>query len=146
MAAAVISGNRNFEGRVHPLVKANFLASPPLVVAYALAGTVDIDLVNEPLGTGNDGRLCISKICGPANRKSAKRSLQVSRLKCSQIKYADVFRGSDMWKEIKVTGGDIYEWDENSTYIHHPPYFQELSMEVQCSERYQVGACARAVR
>ena len=130
VAAAVISGNRNFEGRVHPLVKANFLASPPLVVAYALAGTVDIDLNNEPLGTGSDGAAVYLKDLWPSQQEISDTIAASVKIEMFRDKYADVFSGSDMWKEIKVTGGDIYEWDESSTYIHHPPYFQELSMEV----------------
>ena len=130
VAAAVISGNRNFEGRVHPMVKANFLASPPLVVAYALAGTVDIDLVNEPLGTGANGEAVYLKDLWPTQ---AEINMSVEKNVTPEMfkeKYADVFSGSDMWKDIKVTGGDLYQWDENSTYIHHPPYFQELTLDV----------------
>jgi aconitate hydratase len=130
VAAAVISGNRNFEGRVHPMVKANFLASPPLVVAYALAGTVDIDLVNEPLGNDSAGAPVYLKDLWPTQDEinaSVEKNVTPEMFK---EKYADVFSGSDMWKDIKVTGGDLYEWDESSTYIHHPPYFQELTLDV----------------
>jgi aconitate hydratase len=130
VAAAVISGNRNFEGRVHPLVKANFLASPPLVVAYALAGTVDIDLVNEPLGTDKNGQPVYLKDLWPTQQEISDTIAANVKASMFKEKYADVFSGSDMWKEIKVTGGDLYEWDENSTYIHHPPYFQSLTVEV----------------
>ncbi len=130
VAAAVLSGNRNFEGRVHPLVKANFLASPPLVVAYALAGTVDIDLDKEPLGTGSDGTPVYLKDLWPSQREINEVATSSVRAEMFKEKYADVFTGSDMWKDIKVTGGDLYEWDENSTYIHHPPYFQELTLDV----------------
>ncbi len=129
VAAAVISGNRNFEGRVHPMVKANFLASPPLVVAYALAGTVDIDLVNEPLGTGSDGSAVYLKDLWPTQDEINRTVAASVKPEMFKDKYADVFGGSDMWQEIKVTGGDLYEWDEHSTYIHHPPYFQELKLE-----------------
>jgi len=130
VAAAVISGNRNFEGRVHPLVKANFLASPPLVVAYALAGTVDIDLNNEPLGVGADGKPVYLKDVWPTQQEISDliaSSVQASMFK---EKYADVFAGSDMWKEIKVREGDLFEWSDESTYIHHPPYFQTLTLDV----------------
>ncbi|NWG06545.1 MAG: aconitate hydratase AcnA [Chloroflexi bacterium] len=130
VAAAVLSGNRNFEGRVHPLVKANFLASPPLVVAYALAGTVDIDLDKEPLGTGSDGAPVYLKDLWPTQQEINEVAASSVRAEMFKEKYADVFGGSEMWKEIKVTGGDLYEWDENSTYIHHPPYFQELTLDV----------------
>jgi aconitate hydratase len=129
VAAAVLSGNRNFEGRVHPLVKANFLASPPLVVAYALAGTVDIDLDKEPLGEGTDGPVYLKDIW-PTQKEIAETIASSLDVKMFEDRYASVFEGSDTWKEIKVSGGDIYEWDESSTYIHHPPYFQELSLEV----------------
>ncbi len=130
VAAAVLSGNRNFEGRVHPLVKANFLASPPLVVAYALAGTVDIDLDKEPLGNGSDGAPVYLKDLWPTQKEINEVASSSVRVEMFKEKYADVFSGSDMWKDIKVTGGDLYEWDENSTYIHHPPYFQELTLDV----------------
>ncbi|MFT3895002.1 MAG: aconitate hydratase AcnA [Anaerolineales bacterium] len=130
VAAAVLSGNRNFEGRVHPMVKANFLASPPLVVAYALAGTVDIDLDKEPLGTGSDGQPVYLKDLWPTQKEINEVATSSVRADMFKARYADVFSGSDMWKEIKVTGGDLYEWDEHSTYIHHPPYFQELTLNV----------------
>jgi len=130
VAAAVLSGNRNFEGRVHPLVKANFLASPPLVVAYALAGTVDIDLNQEPLGTDPKGQPVYLKDLWPSQKEineAITSSVDVAMFKDC---YSSVFEGSDMWKAIKVSGGDIYEWDEASTYIHHPPYFQSLTLDV----------------
>ena len=130
VASAVISGNRNFEGRVHPLVKANYLASPPLVVAYALAGTVDIDLNNEPLGTGSNGEAVYLKDLWPSQQEISEAIEANVRAEMFKDKYADVFSGSDMWKEVKVVEGDLYEWDENSTYIHHPPYFQEISLDV----------------
>ena len=130
VASAVISGNRNFEGRVHPLVKANYLASPPLVVAYALAGTVDIDLNNEPLGTGSSGEAVYLKDLWPSQQEISEAIEANVRAEMFKDKYADVFSGSDMWKEVKVVEGDLYEWDENSTYIHHPPYFQEISLDV----------------
>ena len=130
VAAAVLSGNRNFEGRVHPLVKANFLASPPLVVAYALAGTVDIDLNKEPLGADSKGQPVYLKDLWPSQdeiKAAIASSLDVSMFK---DRYSSVFEGSDMWKAIKVSGGDIYKWDEASTYIHHPPYFQTLTLDI----------------
>ncbi|MCC6297837.1 MAG: aconitate hydratase AcnA [Anaerolineales bacterium] len=130
VAAAVLSGNRNFEGRIHSLVKANFLASPPLVVAYALAGTVDIDLDKEPLGVGSDGAPVFLKDLWPTQQEINEVASSSVRAEMFRDRYADVFSGSDMWKDIKVTGGDLYEWDENSTYIHHPPYFQKLTLDV----------------
>lgn len=130
VAAAVISGNRNFEGRVHPLVKANFLASPPLVVAYALAGTVDIDLLHEPLGYDAQGQPVYLKDIWPTNEEVAKAIEQNVRTEMFREKYAQVFAGSEMWQAIDAPRGELYEWDETSTYIHHPPYFEGLTMEV----------------
>jgi len=129
VAAAVISGNRNFEGRVHPLVKANFLASPPLVVAYALAGTVDIDLQSEPIGEGTDGPVYLKDIW-PTTQEVADVVATSLRTSMFDERYASVFEGSEMWQDIKVSGGELYEWDEASTYIHHPPYFQTLTLDV----------------
>ncbi|MFN3742738.1 MAG: aconitate hydratase AcnA [Anaerolineales bacterium] len=130
VAAAVISGNRNFEGRVHPLVKANFLASPPLVVAYALAGTVDIDLLHEPLGYDAQGQPVYLKDIWPTNEEVAKAIEQNVRTEMFRQKYAQVFAGSEMWQAIDAPPGELYEWDETSTYIHHPPYFEGLTMAV----------------
>jgi aconitate hydratase len=129
VAAAVLSGNRNFEGRVHPLVKANFLASPPLVVAYALAGTVDIDLDKEPLGEGTDGPVYLRDIW-PTQKEIAETIATSLNVGMFEDRYASVFEGSEMWKNISVSGGEIYDWDEKSTYIHHPPYFQSLNLDV----------------
>jgi aconitate hydratase len=129
VAAAVISGNRNFEGRVHPLVKANYLASPPLVVAYALAGTVDIDLVTEPLGTDQNNQPVYLKDLWPSQQEVSEAIEANVKAEMFKSKYADVFSGSDMWKEIKVKEGDLFEWSDDSTYIHHPPYFQTLTLD-----------------
>ena len=130
VAAAVISGNRNFEGRVHPLVKANYLASPPLVVAYALAGSVDFDLVKEPLGTGKDGQPVYLRDIWPTTREVQEAVEANITSEMYREKYADVFTGSDEWREIKVSGGDLYDWDETSTYIQHPPFFQQVTSEL----------------
>ena len=130
VAAAVISGNRNFEGRVHPLVKANYLASPPLVVAYALAGTVDIDLNHEALGIGSDGQPVYLKDLWPTQQEISEAIAASVRAEMFQEKYADVFSGSEMWQAIQVKEGDLFEWSEESTYIHHPPYFQRLTLDV----------------
>ncbi len=129
VASAVISGNRNFEGRVHPLVKANYLASPALVVAYALAGTVDIDLSKDYLGEGKDGPVYLKDIW-PTSAEIADAVASHVRTEMFKEKYASVFEGSEMWKDIKVSGGELFQWDENSTYIHHPPYFQSLTLEL----------------
>lgn len=128
VAAAVLSGNRNFEGRVHPLVKANFLASPPLVVAYALAGTVDINLDKEPLGEGTDGPVYLRDIW-PTQQEISETIAASLHMSMFSQRYASVFEGSEAWQEIKISGGDIYEWSDSSTYIHHPPYFQSLSLD-----------------
>jgi aconitate hydratase len=130
VAAAVISGNRNFEGRVHPLVKANYLASPPLVVAYALAGTVDIDLNHEALGIGSDGQPVYLKDLWPTQQEINEAIAASVKAEMFKERYSDVFSGSDMWQEIKVKEGDLFEWREDSTYIHHPPYFQRLILDV----------------
>jgi aconitate hydratase len=129
VAAAVISGNRNFEGRVHPLVKANYLASPPLVVAYALAGTVDIDLTSEPIGIGSQGPVYLKDIW-PTSQEVAEAVLSSVSTGMFNDKYASVFEGSDMWKDIKVAESDLYQWEESSTYIQHPPFFQSLTLDV----------------
>ena len=130
VAAAVISGNRNFEGRVHPLVKANYLASPPLVVAYALAGTVDIDMNHEALGIGSDGQPVYLKDLWPSQQEINAAIGSSVRAQMFKDKYADVFSGSEMWKAIEVKEGDLFAWSEDSTYIHHPPYFQSLTLDV----------------
>ncbi len=129
VAAAVISGNRNFEGRVHPLVRANYLASPPLVVAYALAGTVDVDLSTEPVGMGKDGPVYLKDIW-PTSREVAEAVSACTNSSQFSEKYASVFEGSDMWKDITVAEGDLYRWEETSTYIQQPPFFRELTREV----------------
>jgi aconitate hydratase len=130
VAAAVISGNRNFEGRVHPLVRANYLASPPLVVAFALAGRVDLDMDHEPLGTGKDGQPVYLRDLWPSTaeiRDAMAASLHTAMF---SDKYGSVFAGSEMWKDIRVSDSELFPWDETSTYIHHPPFFQELTVDV----------------
>src|SRR5258706_1690325 len=130
VAAAVLSGNRNFEGRIHPLVKANFLASPPLVVAYALAGTVDIDLDKEPLGDDKYGHPVYLQRLWPSQHGLAETIASTLNVSMFEDRYASVFEGSDIWKEIKVSGGDLYQWDDAPTYCHHPSYFQPLTLDV----------------
>ena len=129
VVAAVLSGNRNFEGRISPDVRANFLASPPLVVAYALAGTVDIDLTTEPLGTDFEGRPVFLRDLWPTQEEiAAIVSATVTDSEFRQ-QYADVFEGSDVWQAVEVAGGDLYPWQEDSTYIQEPPFFVGLSPE-----------------
>ncbi|HEX8992977.1 MAG TPA: aconitate hydratase AcnA [Anaerolineales bacterium] len=130
VAAAVLSGNRNFEGRINPLVRASYLASPPLVVAFALAGKVDIDLDREPIGTGSDGQPVYLRELWPTQREITETMSRSLAAAMYVDRYATVFEGSDMWKAINVPAGDLYQWDETSTYIHHPPYFQTLSLDV----------------
>jgi aconitase A len=129
VAAAVLSGNRNFEGRVNPLTRANYLASPPLVVAYALAGTVDIDLEKEPLGNGSDGKPVYLRDIWPTQeeiRDTVTASLKPEMFHSS---YANTFDGNPRWNAIPVAGGERYTWDPSSTYIHEPPFFQGLTLE-----------------
>ncbi len=125
--AAVLSGNRNFEGRVNALVRSNYLASPPLVVAYALAGRVDLDLSREPLGTGGDGREVYLRDLWPTPEE-VRAALQKSvRREMFESQYADVFQGDQHWAGIRAPEGDLYAWDERSTYIKRPPYFDAIA-------------------
>jgi aconitate hydratase len=110
-------------------VKANFLASPPLVVAYALAGTVDIDLDKEPLGEGTNGPVYLKDIW-PTQQEISETVASSLNMGMFSDRYGSVFDGSDIWKAIEVSGGDIYEWNDSSTYIHHPPYFQNVTLDV----------------
>jgi aconitate hydratase len=127
VAASVLSGNRNFEGRISPDVRANYLASPPLVVAYALAGTVDWDPIHEPLGQGPDGREVFLSDIWPTQREIA--DIVGSSVTQSQFteKYSDVFTGSDEWRAITTPESDLYHWQDSSTYIQEPPFFTELT-------------------
>ncbi|MCC6349590.1 MAG: aconitate hydratase AcnA [Candidatus Eisenbacteria bacterium] len=131
VAAAVLSGNRNFEGRIHPYVRANFLASPPLVVAYALAGTVDIDFDQDPLGQDRDGRPVFLRDVWPTQREVADLVAASVKPEMFAKSYGNVFDGNPKWNEIPVGGGELYAWDPASTYIHEPPFFHGLTMEPQ---------------
>lgn len=126
VASAVLSGNRNFEGRVSPDVKANYLASPPLVVAYALAGSTQIDLTTEPLGTGSDGQPVYLKDIWPTSKDVAATVRSCVTPEMFRTRYANVFDGDAHWQSIKVTGGLTYDWDGGSTYVQNPPYFVGL--------------------
>jgi aconitate hydratase len=128
IGCAVLSGNRNFDGRVHPEVKMNFLASPPLVVAYALAGTLDVDLNTEPLGTGSDGMPVFLKDLWPAPKEIADCVLQNINSEMFRRSYASVYDGDERWQAIKVPAGKVYSWDERSTYVKNPPYFEGMTM------------------
>jgi len=126
-ACSILSGNRNFEGRVHPEVRMNFLASPPLVVAYALAGTLDIDLTREPLGTGADGKPVHLADIWPSDQEVQQVLAQAIDSKMFQSSYASVFQGDEHWRAIKVPAGKLYAWDEKSTYVKNPPYFAGMT-------------------
>lgn len=128
IVAGVLSGNRNFEGRIHPYVKANYLASPPLVVAYALAGTVDIDLENEPIGKDKEGNDVYLKEIWPTADEIAEHLDNAIRPELFEEQYGDVFE-SEEWDEIPVDGGELYEWKEESTYIQEPPFFMDMGEE-----------------
>ena len=123
---SVLSGNRNFEGRVHAQVKANYLASPPLVVAYALAGTVNIDLSKDPIGYDRDNKPVYLKDIWPSNQEIADAIAQAMTPDMFREKYSDVFRANPRWNAIDVPEGTLYEWDKNSTYIQEPPFFEGL--------------------
>jgi len=128
--ASVLSGNRNFEGRVHSEVKMNYLASPPLVVAYALAGTVDIDLSSESLGTGSDGQPVYLKDIWPSNKEISDFILRTVGPEMFTKNYADVFKGDSRWNQIASPEGEIYAWGADSTYIKNPPYFDGMKMTI----------------
>jgi aconitate hydratase len=129
VAVSVLSGNRNFEGRVNPDVRANYLASPPLVVAYALAGTMLSDLATQPLGQGSDGADVFLKDIWPTNEEVAALQRQVVTGAMFEKRYSDVFKGDSRWQKIEVSGGQTYGWEPGSTYVQNPPYFEGLTME-----------------
>ena len=130
-ASAILSGNRNFEGRIHPEVKMNFLASPPLVVAYALAGSMQFDLLNDPLGTGKDGKPVYLKDIWPSQKEvSDIIAANIDSGMFEQV-YGQVFNGDKNWNSLKVPKGEIYHWEEDSTYVRNPPYFVGMRMQPQ---------------
>jgi aconitate hydratase len=129
VVASVLSGNRNFEGRVQQQVRANYLASPPLVVAYALAGTMNLDLTTEPLGTGKDGKPVSCETSGlPSVRCSRRCSSRCGR-SSSRRKYADVFRGDERWQKLDVPTGERFAWDPDSTYVRNPPFLENVTLD-----------------
>lgn len=130
IAASVLSGNRNFEARVHSAVKANFLMSPPLVVAFALAGRVDLDLANDPLGTDLNGEPVYLKDIWPTNQEIHEAIQRGLRPEMFQSKYKSLDANPE-WNAIAVAGGELYQWNEESTYIQHPPYFEDFEMETK---------------
>ena len=129
VVAAVLSGNRNFEGRIHPQVRASFLASPPLVVAYALAGTVDIDLEQEPIGLDPNGEPVFLRDIWPAPEEVQAAIAESVEPAMFREEYGSVFRGDERWQGLPVPEGQLYEWDSASTYVQEPPFFQDLSPE-----------------
>jgi len=129
VVAAVLSGNRNFEGRVNPLVRANYLASPMLVVAYAIAGRVDIDLLKEPLGHDKDGNPVYLKDIWPTQAEIKEAIAKAVRPEVFKRLYAEVFTGDAIWQSLPVEGGELYDWDEASTYIQEPPFFKDMPDE-----------------
>ncbi|RUS60533.1 aconitate hydratase AcnA [Pseudorhodobacter sp. E13] len=126
VATAVLSGNRNFEGRISPDVRANYLASPPLVVAYALAGTLDIDLTSEPIGKGSNGQDVYLKDIWPTTQEVAELVEQTVTREAFLTKYADVFKGDEKWQGVETTDQKTYDWPVSSTYVQNPPYFKGM--------------------
>jgi aconitate hydratase len=126
---SVLSGNRNFEGRINPDVKMNYLASPPLVVAYALAGSMDVDIVNDALGVDADGREVFLRDLWPSTREVGETVEQAVRSEMFRASYAGVFSGDERWNGLHVPTGDRFAWDEDSTYVHLPPYFEDMPVD-----------------
>ncbi len=129
IATSVLSGNRNFEGRISPDVRANYLASPPLVVAYALAGDMNIDIVNDPIAQDKDGNDVYLKDIWPTTQEVAELVEQTVTRDAFQSKYADVFKGDEKWQSVETTDAETYDWPASSTYIQNPPYFQGMSKD-----------------
>ena len=129
VATSVLSGNRNFEGRISPDVRANYLASPPLVVAYALAGTLDIDLTKDPIGYDKEGGEVYLKDIWPTQEEIAELVEQTVTREAFQSKYADVFKGDEKWQGVETTASQTYDWPAASTYVQNPPYFQGMGQE-----------------
>ncbi|MEQ9200362.1 MAG: aconitate hydratase AcnA, partial [Rhodospirillales bacterium] len=129
LVASVLSGNRNFEGRVHQQVRSNYLASPPLVVAYALAGSMYVDLFKDPLGQDKDGKDVYMKDIWPSNQEIADTIAQCLTPAMFRERYDNVYDGPPEWQSIGVSGGGLFEWEENSTYVKHPPYFENMAAE-----------------
>ena len=129
IATSVLSGNRNFEGRISPDVRANYLASPPLVVAYALVGDMNVDITKDVIGTDKDGNDVYLKDIWPSNAEIAELVEKTVTRDAFQEKYADVFKGDEKWQGVEVSGGETYDWPATSTYVQNPPYFQGMSKE-----------------
>ncbi len=145
-AAAVLSGNRNFEGRIHPDVKLNYLASPPLVVAYALAGSLDVDITTEPLGIGSDGEPVYLRDIWPTEQEIADVVGQAIQSQMFSDSYGDVFAGDERWQGLQIPEGSIFEWDDASTYVRKPPYFEGIAREPAPGHRHRRRAGAGGAR
>ncbi len=141
VTCAVLSGNRNFEARIHPEVKANYLASPPLVVAYSIAGRMDIDLTTEPLGQGSDGVDVYLRDLWPTSDEIDETIAGSVSGELFRGRYADVFTGDETWRSLEVPSGDLYAWAEDSTYVHRPPYFDGMSVEPGTVEDFDGARC-----
>jgi len=129
VAVSVLSGNRNFEGRISPDVRANYLASPPLVVIYALAGDMNLDVTRDPIGTGKDGQAVYLKDLWPSQKEIAELVERTVTREAFQSRYADVFKGDEKWQAVETTDSLTYDWPPTSTYVQNPPYFQGMGME-----------------
>ena len=143
VVASVLSGNRNFEGRIQQDVRANYLASPPLVVAYALAGTMNIDLTKEPLGTSDDGTPVYLKDIWPSEQEIQQTMLHAVTDEAFRRQYAKVFEGDERWRALPVPTGDRFAWEDSSTYIRRPPFLENLTMEPAAADRHHRRARAR---
>ena len=141
VVCSVLSGNRNFEARIHPEVKANYLASPPLVVAYALVGRMDVDLVNEPLGSDRDGNEVFLRDVWPSAEEIQRTIADSVRGDMFARTYADVFTGDENWRALPVPEGDLFAWDESSTYVRRPPYFDGMPPEPGSVDDIQGARC-----
>jgi len=131
VATSVLSGNRNFEGRISPDVRANYLASPPLVVAYALVGDMNVDITTEPLGQDQDGNDVYLKDIWPSTKEVADLVAETVTREAFQSKYADVFKGDEKWRSVETTDSKTYDWPPTSTYVQNPPYFQGITMDTK---------------
>jgi aconitate hydratase len=129
VVASVLSGNRNFEGRVHQQVRANYLASPPLVVAYALAGTMNLDLTTEPLGTGKDGKPVFLRDIWPSERELQETMMSAVKAEQFERQYADVFKGDERWQKLDVPTGNVFAWQIDSTYVRNPPFLEGVTLD-----------------
>ena len=146
VACSVLSGNRNFEGRIHPQVKMNFLASPPLVVAYALAGNMKIDLTKDPLGTDKDGKPVYLKDIWPSSKEIHDLIAKHVTSAMFKTSYASVFDGDANWKAMASPKGENFTWTDDSTYVKHPPYFEGMTLNDRHAAEHQGRARARDAR